>query len=73
MTPNEMIAILMVVMIFLVASTVLLIGIGMATGNEGTLKTIVGMVFVIIGILVMWKIIPKLFGIQKVISVNTAP
>jgi CBS domain containing-hemolysin-like protein len=73
MTPNELIAIIMVVMIFLVASTVLLIGIGMATGNEGTLKTIVGMVFVIIGILVMWKIIPKLFGIQKVISVNTAP
>jgi CBS domain containing-hemolysin-like protein len=73
MTPNELIAIMMVVMIFLVASTVLLIGIGMATGNEGTLKTIVGMVFVIIGILVMWKIIPKLFGIQKVISVNTAP
>jgi uncharacterized membrane protein len=73
MTPNEMIAIIMVTMIFLVAATVLLIGIGMATGNEGTLKTIVGMVFVIIGILVMWKVIPKLFGIQKVISVNTAP
>jgi uncharacterized membrane protein len=73
MAPNEMVAIMMVVLIFLVASTVLLIGIGMATGNEGTLKTIVGMVFVIIGILVMWKIIPKLFGIQKVISVNTAP
>jgi hypothetical protein len=73
MTPNEMMAIMMVVVIFVVAATILLIGIGMATGNEGTLKTIVGMVFVIIGILVMWKIIPKLFGIQKVISVNTAP
>jgi hypothetical protein len=73
MTPNEMLAVLMVMVIFIVAATVLMVGIGMATGNEGTLKTIVGMVFVIIGILVMWKIIPKLFGIQKVISVNTAP